>query len=316
MYTAVNENTSFLLIDTRVDNQHIMTPSYEIYSNTLRAPDEGNFYGCPLLVGNTMLMFGGGFDQRQIAEIYSWGSSITRRIGSLLFQFKRGTCLYNNEMFYFCFGMDLSGANFLGAVEETTCRHRYWYHTINFCVSIIIFSSDLVNYGIYPRTSESHLYGAIDIFNNNLVAIGGGWYNATMEMLINERHWLLVPNFGDFLDFSGGKLLKFTTLVIPRNSSDLLYIFGGNYYDHNYDNIVVDKVWLYDNITWTPATPLMRPLSGHYTALVGENVIHYGGSYNYDGFSISKWKLENETFLRPVEFVELPGITLSGRSRG
>ena len=114
-FPSVNESTSYLLIEKSV--QHIVTPSYEIYSNTLRAPDvikrqtlvgasEGDFNGCPLLVGNTMLMFGGGNDQRQIAEIYSWGSFITRRIGSLLFQFRRGTCLYNNEMLYFCFGWD------------------------------------------------------------------------------------------------------------------------------------------------------------------------------------------------------------------
>jgi len=116
-------------------------------------------------------------------------------------------------------------------------------------------------------------------------------------MLINERNWIIKSNFGEF---TGGRSLReCTTLVIPRNSSDLIYIFGG------YSN----KVWLYDNITWTPVTPLIRPLSGHYTTLSGENVIHYGGSYKYDGFSISKWKLENETFLRPVESVELPGIT-------
>jgi len=170
----------------------------------------------------------------------------------------------------------------------------------------------LVNYGIYPRTPESHRDGAIDIFNNNLVAIGGGSNDAIMEMLINERNWLFVSNFGDFMGLSGARYLqKFTTLVIPRNSTDLLYIFGGNYDFYN----SFDQVWLYDNITWTPVTPLMRPLSGHYTTLSSENVIHYGmihyGGYYYDGFSISKWKLENETFLQPVEFVELPGITLS-----
>ena len=173
----------------------------------------------------------------------------------------------------------------------------------------IIFSSDLVNYGIYPRTPESHIDGAIDIFNNNLVAIGGGSNDAIMEMLINERSWLFVSNLGDFMDLSGGRYLrKFTTLVIPQNSTDLRYIFGGEY---DFYNSQSNQVWLYDNITWTPITPLMRPLSGHYTTLSGENVIHYGGSYNYDGFRISKWKLENETFLRPVEFVESPGITLS-----
>ena len=121
-----------------------------------------------------------------------------------------------------------------------------------------------------------------------------------MEMLINERNWIIKSNFGEF---TGGRSLReCTTLVIPRNSSDLIYIFGG------YSN----KVWLYDNITWTPVTPLIRPLSGHYTTLSGENVIHYGGSDYYAGFSISKWKLENETFLRLVEVVELSaGITLS-----
>jgi len=144
MYTTVNENTSFLLIGNGV--QHIVTPSYAIYSNTL---SYGYLNGCPLLVGNDMLIFGGGNDQREIAELYSWGSSMTRRIGSLLFQFTRGTCLYKNEMFYFCFG---DGATIIeeGAtiiVEEKTCRHRYLYHTSNLCLSTLYLVTIWLNMG-------------------------------------------------------------------------------------------------------------------------------------------------------------------------
>ena len=75
-----------------------MTPSYEIYSNTLsygfRATStvDSGAAQCPVLVGNNMLIFGGFEEPRQILEIYSWGSSITRRIGSLLFDFYWGTC--------------------------------------------------------------------------------------------------------------------------------------------------------------------------------------------------------------------------------
>ena len=93
-------------------------------------------------------------------------------------------------------------------------------------------------------------------------------------MLLNDRTWLLMFDLETYLK-------DFTTLVISRNSSDFLYIFGG--YDGNYDS---DQVWLYDSIRLTLQTALTRALSSHYTLLNGDHIIHYGGSYKYDGFAI------------------------------
>jgi len=61
-----------------------------------------------------MFLFGGLNKLRQITEVYPWGSSITRRILTLQFDFLLGTCTHHTGVVYLCFN---SG-------EERLCRSR------------------------------------------------------------------------------------------------------------------------------------------------------------------------------------------------
>ena len=70
---------------------------------------------CPLLIGNSMLLFGGSKKPRQISELYSWEKTITRRIRSLPFDFENGKCIYNNATVYLCFDFH----------QKKLCRYRF-----------------------------------------------------------------------------------------------------------------------------------------------------------------------------------------------
>ena len=81
---------------------------------------ETGFSVCPLLIGNSMLLFGGSNkgERRQISEVYSWEKSITRRIRSLPFDFEFGKCIYNNGIVYLCY--DYFGSKL--------CRYRFIFY--------------------------------------------------------------------------------------------------------------------------------------------------------------------------------------------
>ena len=85
-------------------------------------------YACPLLVGNSMLLFGGasnsyGYNSNfQIRAVYSWDKFTTRRIRWLPFVFSGGKCIYNNGTVYLCF--DVNGSKL--------CRYRYNFILIDF----------------------------------------------------------------------------------------------------------------------------------------------------------------------------------------
>ena len=64
---------------------------------------EIHFSSCPLLIGKTILLFGGLKERYQISEIYPWKNSITKRIGTLPFEFYYGRCTHHNGIAYLCF---------------------------------------------------------------------------------------------------------------------------------------------------------------------------------------------------------------------
>ena len=61
----------------------------------------GDINFCPLLIGDTVVLFGGRDEPTQIAQLYPWG---LRRVGTLPFKFQPGRCLSWNNAIYLCFG--------------------------------------------------------------------------------------------------------------------------------------------------------------------------------------------------------------------
>ena len=61
------------------------------------------FNSCPLLIGETILLLGGDKERFQISELYPWKKSITKRIGTLPFDFNYGRCTQHNGIAYLCF---------------------------------------------------------------------------------------------------------------------------------------------------------------------------------------------------------------------
>jgi len=64
---------------------------------------ERSFYSCPLLIGKTILLLGGGKERFQISEVYPFKNSIIKRIGTLPFEFDSGRCTQHNGIAYLCF---------------------------------------------------------------------------------------------------------------------------------------------------------------------------------------------------------------------
>jgi len=59
-----------------------------------------NLFSCILLIGKTTLVLGG---PQQITEVYPWKNLITKRIGTLPFEFDNGRCTQHNGIAYLCF---------------------------------------------------------------------------------------------------------------------------------------------------------------------------------------------------------------------
>jgi len=65
---------------------------------------EIDFYSCPLLIGKTILLLGGDKERyKRISEVHPWKNSITKRIGTLPFEFNEGRCTEHNGIAYLCF---------------------------------------------------------------------------------------------------------------------------------------------------------------------------------------------------------------------
>ena len=58
---------------------------------------------CTLLIGQTILLLGGDKEQYQITEVYPWKNAISKRIGTLPFEFESGRCTQHNGIAYLCF---------------------------------------------------------------------------------------------------------------------------------------------------------------------------------------------------------------------
>ena len=93
--------------------------------------------------------------------------------------------------------------------------------TFKFLISIkTLFSSDLRLFENLNKTNVEHNYGRLEIFNGEKMAIGGlGTRN--IEIMKNGQ-WENITPIGN----RTGKLYGFSSLIIPGNTSDILFIFG------------------------------------------------------------------------------------------
>ena len=88
----------------------------------------------------------------------------------------------------------------------------------------MFFSSDLKQFKELPKTYANHYFGAIEIFNGELIGIAGE-DTRTVELMRN-RQWKVLEPVGN----KNGRLYGFSTLIVPGNTSDILFIFGIHIY--------------------------------------------------------------------------------------
>ena len=92
-----------------------------------------------------------------------------------------------------------------------------------------MFSDDLVNFAELDQSFYTHEDGKAEIFNGQLVGIGG-WYNRAFE-IFNDSNWdQLAPiPAGRQSPFGPGdatSLYFISTLVLKTGKSDRLFVFG------------------------------------------------------------------------------------------
>ena len=84
----------------------------------------------------------------------------------------------------------------------------------------ILFSLNLRHFDNITETKDGHHWGKLEIFNGELMAIAG---NATRAVeIMTSGHWGSIKPVGNI----NGKLYWFSSLTIPGNPSDTLFVFG------------------------------------------------------------------------------------------
>ena len=87
------------------------------------------------------------------------------------------------------------------------------------------FSSDLRHFVKLNQTNIDHLLGNVEIFNGELMAIAG---NNTREVeIMRNGQWNNITAVGNIT----GKLRWFSSLIIPGNTSDILFVFGNHIFN-------------------------------------------------------------------------------------
>ena len=78
------------------------------------------------------------------------------------------------------------------------------------------------NFEEQEKSNENHHQGRIEIFNAELIAIAG---ETRKIEIIRNRQWKNMTTVGN----RNGMLLSFSSLIVPGNTSDILFVFGINF---------------------------------------------------------------------------------------
>ena len=93
--------------------------------------------------------------------------------------------------------------------------------TFKFLIAIkTLFSADLKHFVKFNETNAEHDSGRIEIFNGKPMAIGG-FYTRSVEIMRNGQ-WENITTVGN----RTGNLYHFSSLIIPGDASDVLFVFG------------------------------------------------------------------------------------------
>ena len=84
------------------------------------------------------------------------------------------------------------------------------------------FSFNLRNFDNLNETNEMHNLGRVDIFNGELIAIAG--YSTRAVEILSNGQWENIKPVGN----RNGQLYQFSSLTIPGNPSDTLFVFGSH----------------------------------------------------------------------------------------
>ena len=136
-----------------------------------------------------------------------------------------------------------------------------------------ICSLNLRNFDNLNETNEIHLMGKVAIFNGELMAIAGS-YTRAVEIMRNGQ-WENIKPIGN----GKGKLDLFSTLSIPGNPSDALFVFGMR---DSFWHAATDEVWQYDNQKWKKYHSLQTRKYSHHTTTIGDEIFNTGLGYSSD----------------------------------
>jgi len=64
---------------------------------------ELNSNSCIIVIGRTILIFGGMNQDQQVTELFPSAGSISKRIWTLPFEFVSGRCTHHEDVIYLCF---------------------------------------------------------------------------------------------------------------------------------------------------------------------------------------------------------------------
>ena len=86
----------------------------------------------------------------------------------------------------------------------------------------IFFSFNLRHFDNLKETNVTHRYGRVEIFNAELMAIAG--YDTRAVEIMRNGQWEIIKPVGN----RNGDLYLFSSLTIPGNPSDTLFVFGSH----------------------------------------------------------------------------------------
>ena len=145
--------------------------------------------------------------------------------------------------------------------------HVMSHHESSLVMTKVHFKYDGKTVSTAPSSNYEHVYTSLGRLQNTPIAVGG--YKKKVEAL-------QAGSWSELADFPFVEINIYSYSMVTFDET--LFIFGGVGYGHYLDIAVKCSRISTDGNMWTPAGSLMSPRRSHRSVVIGDTIMHIGGS--------------------------------------